>query len=757
MANFPNFSDISDYATNQINYRIKNPTEVNGLNAWIRIASGVGDGLAIYSNPDFSLFSAAGDAGVGSIYGSTSTSGTIGVTWDGKPVTVQNDTPFHSKPNITSIEIEEGGMGSGIARKANLSITAYTIGQLNELTKYFLEPGFTIFIEWGWNRPAALIPFGKLGIDYIANNQSYEYRNDLRRKSKGLYDNYLGYITGGDIQIGDSTWTIKVKCVGFTELPSYFLVADTVKDPNKTPDDKNVESSVLFEPAEISSESELGKKRFMMMFNQLPTTRRTLLVKNLINDKEVAHTTNFINFDDSVRDALNSKTQGSFFGLVANDVKVGNQKLSVPAGTQIVTQDKFIRFGTLMKIINSTGVDYYMVGNKKVSTFINSSNTVITAFPRIFSANKSKLFIPNQLTPKFDLADALKNSKPQVNYSANLDNRVYGDGKIIEFPNQNPIKDGVAAGRQLHYKDETIHGTDVGAWYWGFLDDLYVNFDFVKGILETKNLLLKDALYQILNGMASAAGGIWDFQIYESNTLDGKSTELAIFDLNLQSEKEPDVKTVFNLYGLNSVFMDASLDFNIGQAKMDQIIGERLGVEVNGSQPDTVGKLFAKGLKDKILTKLNKAEELVEDKTKGNASSAKDSEEEKNLKQKNLEIFLQKVGIFPKVYETKESIISGDIEKVTYIASLDDIELFDNIKSGSKKKVNKGSSILFDIDFSFTIHGVSGIKHGDKFRVMGLPSGYETDGFFQITSVKHEITDMTWKTMVTGKFRQIKF
>ena len=40
---------------------------------------------------------------------------------------------------------------------------------------------------------------------------------------------------------------------------------------------------------------------------------------------------------------------------------------------------------------------------------------------------------------------------------------------------------------------------------------------------------------------------------------------------------------------------------------------------------------------------------------------------------------------------------------------------------------------------------------------MGLPSGYETDGFFQITSVKHEITDMTWKTMVTGKFRQIKF
>jgi hypothetical protein len=57
------------------------------------------------------------------------------------------------------------------------------------------------------------------------------------------------------------------------------------------------------------------------------------------------------------------------------------------------------------------------------------------------------------------------------------------------------------------------------------------------------------------------------------------------------------------------------------------------------------------------------------------------------------------------------------------------------------------------IKFSFTIHGVSGIKRGDKFAVNGIPKAYEQTGFFQVTSVKHTITDMIWKTEIEGGFR----
>ena len=60
------------------------------------------------------------------------------------------------------------------------------------------------------------------------------------------------------------------------------------------------------------------------------------------------------------------------------------------------------------------------------------------------------------------------------------------------------------------------------------------------------------------------------------------------------------------------------------------------------------------------------------------------------------------------------------------------------------------------IKFSFTIHGVSGIKRGDKFRVNGIPSAYERTVFFQVTSVKHVIDGMIWKTEIEGGFRLSK-
>ena len=66
-----------------------------------------------------------------------------------------------------------------------------------------------------------------------------------------------------------------------------------------------------------------------------------------------------------------------------------------------------------------------------------------------------------------------------------------------------------------------------------------------------------------------------------------------------------------------------------------------------------------------------------------------------------------------------------------------------------------GTSILLPIELSLTMHGVSGIKRGDKFRVGGIPKAYEETGFFQVTSVKQTITDMIWKTEIEGGFSAI--
>ena len=58
------------------------------------------------------------------------------------------------------------------------------------------------------------------------------------------------------------------------------------------------------------------------------------------------------------------------------------------------------------------------------------------------------------------------------------------------------------------------------------------------------------------------------------------------------------------------------------------------------------------------------------------------------------------------------------------------------------------------IKFTGTIHGVSGLKRGDKFIVNGLPAGYQNSGFFQVTAIKHIIDGMIWKTEIEGGFRR---
>ena len=59
------------------------------------------------------------------------------------------------------------------------------------------------------------------------------------------------------------------------------------------------------------------------------------------------------------------------------------------------------------------------------------------------------------------------------------------------------------------------------------------------------------------------------------------------------------------------------------------------------------------------------------------------------------------------------------------------------------------------INFTFTVHGVSGIRRGDMFKVNGIPTIYE-NGFFQVLSVKHMLEGMSWKTEVTGGYRNNK-
>ena len=143
MSFFPSFSNIDESIRGTLDKRKGNPLEVSKLNVWVKLTSAVGNGLVVYSNPDYKLFNAAGDGNISTIYGSNSQSGVLGVDWDNNVVYPNNsDLPLQPRPVVTSIEIDEGA--GNISRKATISMTAFTKGQTELLSEYFLEPGYVL-------------------------------------------------------------------------------------------------------------------------------------------------------------------------------------------------------------------------------------------------------------------------------------------------------------------------------------------------------------------------------------------------------------------------------------------------------------------------------------------------------------------------------------------------------------------------------------------------------------------------------------
>ena len=778
MGTFPNFSNIVGYAQTKLNGRKNNPYAISKLNAWIRVTSGVSSGeakgLTIVSNPNFKLF---GAAGISSIYGNDKQSGTVGTTWTGGAVNPSVGQGYRPSPTIESIEIDEGA--GNLSRRASFSIKCFSREQMELVTKYFQEPGFSIFLEWGWNTDDGVKGIVKeLGADTISNFNNFTNVNERRELGKGEYDNYLGFITGGGLTSENDTWTVQVNCMGFTELPSYLVNGDNsgAKEsapPKPEPDYENLSGYGLV----------LGKKRWMLCFNALPSSRKTPEIKALAIQKDfslaevpIASIVNYINFDPRIADKVNEAADGSWLsratgtGGAKQESEGSSKRIDIPAGTPLVDKNKFIRFGTLIRIINQRELKSLKLGtNNNVSMIIHSSDCVCSAFDKMFSTDKSRLFIPNKQVPKFDFINAKKSAQriTEIPKEDTVDCRIKGDGLVVAFPydgyiNGGKFINGPAAGKSVDFSNRLKKDWRT----FGLLDDLYVNFDFAAGILDSTNITIKDALYQILNGMSSAVNDLWNFQIIQTQapntiTTDGFTIKkgdsvVSIKEVNFTPKGEAPPVFKFSLIGTDSIFKDSSLQLDMSGAKMNQVIGSRLDIKSNKETQPNVGKLNAIGLEDLILKEVyRKAEEANDVKAPGEKL---DAEEQKKIIEANFLNFLGKLGQYPQVdirnfkrYTTDRVIKTGfDVNKTLYVASYDDKQLL-KLAKGSIAKYSDISPLL-PINFTFTIHGISGIKRGDKFGVIGIPKKYD-NGFFQVIGIKHTIQGMEWTTEVTGGYR----
>lgn len=572
-----------------------NPFTASTLMAWIRVFSGAvvnnSNGLIISSNNAFPLFKAAGQ-NIASLYGDGVNSGAIGLNWTGGAVLGGADRGLRPSPIITGFDVKEGT--DQISREGNIQIKCFSLGQLEVLQKYFMEPGYSLCVEWGWNTVGAgkkLID-DKKGVAEILKvatdvNLDYTALHGKRTESSGDYDSYLGFIVGCSVKSDGENFVLDVKMKGSPSLPTFMQTQGKIQKTDDNGAVVDAESPDIFGADELTDAvgegGNSGPRRFKKFFNDLPASRQLDEIKKKHTN---ANWYDFINFDAYVLEQITDFADGGNFWTSGD----GGDSVEGPGGAEIkkdgfISDKKFIRMELLVDILNTNGAfEGIQLGNKKLTTKIDISQTAIGAFPKMYSTNPDKLIIPGEI-PDFS-AYYLNSSKIEQL-----------DGGILKSAgtNYNPISTDTDFGniRFVQNTNCPVPGINEKAGYWGYLKNLYVNFDVFKTAMESKNKTVREVFTDILNECSSAVNSFWNFQIQEETK--GNQVVYTVIDENWVGSKTEGLKVrEFYHSGEKSVFLSADLDMSIPANMVSQIVSRRLNATMNQDEPIVgLGTLFS--------------------------------------------------------------------------------------------------------------------------------------------------------------------
>ena len=584
MSTWPKLTDIDSTIFSNVTRGTKYGFAASQRVCWARVFAGAvsakSQGLILSSTNSADVFKGTGEA-KRTIYGNENSSGDIGVTWDNKILTSAGG-PLRPSPGITGLQIKEGK--DQISRECVLKLKCFSLEQMEMIQKYFLEPGYSLCIEYGWNSPSGVSKMIKTGnVDSIiaqaaSNNLNYDNLHAIRVGSFGDYDSFLGFIVGGTVSSDGDKWDVDVKLRGAPGLPTF------LQSQNKTLKIDQTTKTIIAkagEPklygvaeTEAAGTGEIRRdRRFKQMFNQLPAQRQLDEVRKL-NTK--FQWWDFLNFDAVVNKSITTYASPGYLAKIftgaSSEIKIGKATIEKE---KLFSKNRYIRFGTAVTILNTNGeFTAYNIGGKKVNVTVDIDDAKIGAFPNMFSTKASKLVIPGWM-PDFavyflndgeisQLADGVLSSAGTTYGPAN--NRIPGYGAFVE-------------------PDALVEpgGFNEKAGYWGYLKNLYINFDVFTEKLQQKNKTVREVLLDMLNEMASAVNSFWNFQVVEQKTKSGDII-ISVIDENWVGQKEGTSKTFYHS-GPNCVFLESSLDISLPSEMTNQIVSRRLALANNPDEP----------------------------------------------------------------------------------------------------------------------------------------------------------------------------
>lgn len=667
---FPYISYIDSNIQKELNKRISIDNRLRNITPWVKVTSGVykKDTNELYSISSF----------ITKQQNSTS-------NYDFNDIYKRQN---RIESGIESVDIKYLSKYGGI-RSADIKLKMNSLEQFNEYAPYFLSPGRTILLEWGWSTGAQYIltkdEYESIRFNNI--NSAWKILNDRSIKSGGAYDAMLGIITDYNFSLDeDSNFDVTIS---ITSNGSLMYGLNLVHQSNVV-------------------NSEENKNKYQKTIK------------------------------DFIRDDLNTVVSNWPYVSLTLLKAIGTKKFDPDVDVYIdkkgkAENNKFVTWGFIEDVIVNPWIGV---------SFKNSDNSKNQPVFKLKSIDYSDFYVNTTRTNGEAAALDIKFRSSKISNNKYL----RSTNLSVCFINNDVDNNTLNFSRPADNKDDSIE-TDTG-----YIRNIYVNLDVVREAFESADTLT-DALLNILNKINSACVQYWDFnlkinetdqtmRVIDSNYTDVLLRKLIDSDKNKEENLTKDIY-LFRAFGGNGIIK--SVDFSSklpNDIKITSLYSnnkEENDDYVINSDSDSFTSIWNNQTqyKDYFYGELkystvNKDENL-------NPTKKEDTSTNINLITNNSE----NIEFSDALKRYLPSLISMGVSFYT-----DEVTLMKQLIYRRTEKENQKSNIIIPVDFEMTLEGISGIRIGDIFWIDCVPDIYLENSVFQVTSIDHSIDNDAWYTTI---------
>lgn len=481
-----------------------------------------------------------------------------------KPIDEPTNYPIHvPPPEISKMEVI---VQKELFRRATIEWVCFSWKQLVYMTPYFLVPGITCMVEWGWNHynVKSLVNLGDIDLMQKLWDNAYPlYFNNILY-SNGNYDVIYGIVT-------NFNWSIEGnKIICSTEITS--------KDRLYTGIAKDHALSVRSRSdADIEDSNDIFQsiKDFFTKDDTLKSLKTIVTTTSVAKQEAILTTTGtgdyktwydilnplLVDGTDDIKDMRSGYVFGVFSGRDASSrfTELGppkpgdwDERVGDSSPTNI-----WINMGLVCQILNYFSAKDSGAGNGKNEFYVDIQNSVIGAHPNMISCD-ARVLIPNSGAPKYQWGTVGKNARF-------TDHQYQGQHvNITSFDktDKNQIPNAILAKTFYQFSLNTCYRNDIdhvinynriqfaelgrGGWSFpsdsddtlpktirglnknaverrrsGLLSNIYIRYDLLKAAIDaqddgkTKNSSYVDIYNYLFKVMQSAVDGFWELALVD--------------------------------------------------------------------------------------------------------------------------------------------------------------------------------------------------------------------------------------------------